>query len=262
MKDLLIVANWKENMDNEGAAAYIKKIKQLDMRGHEIVICPSHVSIITAYDCVQGSAIKVGAQDISLFQSGAYTGEVSASMLSRFCEYTIVGHSERRRYFSESDGVVNMKLRLALMNSIKPILCIGENQDEKKHNQTEHVLGMQLEKCLQEVTPEVANEITIAYEPIWAISGGDSGHEPATPESAEHVHQFIRHRLIEAPKAAFVLPPIEKFGNQIGGSIRLIYGGSVKPENAEGFFAKDSIDGGLVGNASLSVDSFYKIIDP
>jgi len=248
MKNPLIVANWKENLKNQEAANFITDLKTRDLGYKEVVICPTFISLITAFDCVSGSEIKLGTQNISMYQGGAYTGEVAASMISEFCDYVIIGHSERRRFFIEKNNTVNVKMRIALMNSLRPILCIGENLDERKSGQSEHRVAHQLQTCLSDITPEILSEVTIAYEPIWAISSGDSNHKSATAQEVQEMHDFIRKTLIK------------RHGQTIANQIRIIYGGSVKPHNSHELLNLQNVDGALVGNASLNVESFYKII--
>jgi triosephosphate isomerase (TIM) len=245
MRKKVIIANWKMNKTNEQAAHYIKELRHKLHAVHdkEIVVCPSFVSIITCFDCARGSNIQVGAQDIHHLKSGAYTGEVSAEMISEFCSHVIVGHSERRA-MGEKDEDVNRKVKAAIQEGLIPIVCIGETLEQRKAKKTMQVLRSQLEKALQGVSN--IDKLIIAYEPVWAISGGHASHEPATPDAAEKEHKHIRS-LIE------LLYP----GH--GAKIRIVYGGSVKAENAKGFLHKADIDGCLVGNASLDVDSFARI---
>lgn len=249
MRTPLIVANWKENKTNQEVADFVYALRLSVSGGREVVLCPSYVSLITAYDCAKGSAIKIGCQDISGFEAGAYTGEVSPIMIKGFCTYAIIGHSERRKNFHETDESVNLKVRNALKHGIQPIICVGEKLQERKEHRTEQVVRQQLTKALSGVTAEQLSSVAIAYEPVWAISGGDASHEPATPETAEKTHQFIRKTLEQL------------YNKQVADFIRIIYGGSVKPENMAGFMKEDDIDGALVGNASLPVESFLKIIN-
>jgi triosephosphate isomerase len=248
MRKALYAANWKENKTNEEAAEFVRALAALSYSEREIVICPSFVSIISAYDCARGSGIRIGAQDVSNFEAGAYTGEVSASMLAGICEYVIVGHSERRQHFYDNDKIVNDKVHLALKHGLKPIVCLGENLPQHKNHRTFAVVSSQLKHCLQNVPADKMPCIVIAYEPRWAISGGDKNHKPATPYDAELTHGFIRHRIAKL------------YGEGIAADIRIIYGGSVKPENIACFMEKDDVDGALVGTASLDIESFKAII--
>jgi len=250
MRTPFIAANWKENKTNLETAKFLgelkKKIKNCE---RDVVICPSFVSIITAYDCAKNSPIKIGAQDISVHRKGAYTGEVSVSMLKDFCLYAIIGHSERRKYFKERNEIVNRKVLLALKSGLMPILCIGEDLDQRQNKQTEELLQEQLDSGLEGVDSSVVRKVVVAYEPIWAISSGDPNHKPATPKDAEKAHKFIRNTLAKM------------YDPETAVEIRIIYGGSAKPENMKSFMDQQNIDGALVGNASLDVDSFSSIIN-
>jgi triosephosphate isomerase (TIM) len=249
MRKPLIVANWKENKTNQEAAEFILGLKKVPLAGRDVVVAPSFLSIITAFDCAKGSDLMIAAQDVSLFDIGAYTGEVSAQMLKGFCTYCIIGHSERRKSFGVTDHVVNEKVFRSLASGIKPIICIGERLKEREMHHTEEVLVGQLHKGLSKVSGDQMVHITIAYEPVWAISGGDAKHEPATPDTAQKTHLFIRKKLAEMYSPA------------IAERIRIIYGGSVKPDNAMAFMKQPDIDGALVGNASLELSSFIRIIN-
>ncbi len=252
MRRRLIIANWKENKTNEETAQFINSLREA-IPGEcaaDIVICPSFVSIITASDCARGSHIRVGAQDVSVHDNGAFTGEVSAWMLKDFCDFVIVGHSERRREFGETDDIVNRKARAVLANGMRPVICIGESMEERKSGRTEEVVLGQVSGCLGGIAGEDAAGVVVAYEPLWAISGGDSGHEPATPDDAQAVHAMIRRRLSEL------------FGGDIAGRMRIVYGGSIRPENFGGFLDKEDIDGVLVGSASLDSATFARLLEP
>ncbi len=252
MRKRLIVANWKENKTNDETAEFMMGLKEAmsGKAGAEVVICPSFVSIITASDCARGSGIRVGAQDLSVHDSGAFTGEVSAGMIRDFCNYAIVGHSERRRGFGETDSVINSKAKNAMKNNISPIICVGEGLEERNSGQAESFVLGQVSGCLEGIPKEDAARIVIAYEPVWAISCGDSCHEPATHDDAQNMHAIIRNRLSEL------------YGSELSSQIRIIYGGSVKPVNIRGFLEKEDIDGVLVGSASLDVGSFLSLLGP
>jgi len=249
MRIPFIAANWKENLMNEDVAEFVKKLRTVNFPDKEVLVCPSFVSIISAHDCARGSDIKIGAQDISNLEGGAYTGEVSAQMIAQFSDYVIIGHSERRGHFYDNNAIVNKKILLALKYRIKPILCIGETMAQHKNKRTNEIVLSQLKSCLKGVPELLMKEITIAYEPIWAISSGDKNHRPATPEDAEETQAFIRKRIK-------IL-----YNKQVAESTRIIYGGSVKPDNIKSFMKKDNIDGALVGAASLDFDSFVRIIN-
>ncbi len=250
MRTSFIVANWKENKSNHEAAEFIRRLKQImgDLKGAEVVICPAYVSIITAFDCTRDCNLKIGSQDVSVHEQGAYTGEVSALMLRDFCQYSIIGHSERRKHFQERNEIVNKKVQLAIKYGIRPILCIGEDAEQRKNGLTNELLFEQLQSCLENVGADMVREIVIAYEPVWAISHGDPNHRAATPDDAEKAHEFIRKTLARM------------YDSQTASMTRIIYGGSAKPENISSLLEKENIDGALVGTASLDPESFAEII--
>ncbi|HLG23645.1 MAG TPA: triose-phosphate isomerase [Candidatus Nanoarchaeia archaeon] len=246
----LIAANWKMNKNSEESSAFVKELKKLvgDSDNADILICPPFTSISAVSHEIKGSTIKLGAQNMYFEESGAFTGEVSASMLKDAgCEYVILGHSERREIFGEIDEFVNEKIIAALKHGLKPILCVGETWEERSSEQTEDILESQLLKCLREV--EEIEKVTIAYEPLWAISKGDPNKKSATKNDAEDSHRFIRE----------VIAGI--YGEESSKKVRILYGGSMKPENAKELLEMPNIDGGLVGNASLKPESFAKIIE-
>ena len=245
----LIAANWKMNKAIEESISFIKEFKKLiENKNAEIVICPSFASLQAVSKELKGSSIKLGAQNMHFENSGAYTGEISPLMLKGTgCEYVILGHSERREFFGEDDILINKKVIAALKNGLKPILCISESWEHRVRKKTEDVLEDQLIKCLQNVD-EIKN-VVIAYEPVWAISRGNPNQKPATKGEAEESHVFIRK----------VLDGI--FDEETAKNARIIYGGSMKPENAEELLSMPNIDGGLVGNASLNAKSFAEIVE-
>jgi triosephosphate isomerase (TIM) len=241
----LIVANWKENKTNEEVASFISAFRALvaGSKDRDIVLCPSYVSIITAFDCLKGSDMMVGSQDVSASMGGAFTGEVSASMLSDFCRYVIVGHSERRRMCGDRD--IGNKVHCATKAGMIAILCVGESKEERSKGMTKQVLTRQLDQGLG-AEPDLSR-IVVAYEPVWAISGGDKAHQSATPTIAQDVHEFILSHMSK------------RFGDKAK-SVRIIYGGSVKPENIHSFMEQKDVSGALVGNASLDPNSFARIV--
>ena len=246
----LIAANWKMNKNSHEAVSFIKELKNLagNFDKADVLICPPFTSIHAAHEEIKGSGIKLGAQNVYFEESGAFTGEVSASMLKdEGCEYVIIGHSERREIFGEIDEFINEKMKTALNQGLKPILCIGETWEERESNQTEDVLESQLLKCLVDI--DKIDNITIAYEPLWAISKGDPNKKSATKNDAEDSHRFIRE----------VLSGI--YDELSARNVRILYGGSMKPENAKELLEMPNIDGGLIGNASLKPESFAKIIE-
>ena len=245
MRKPLIAANWKMNKSIGEAISYIKKLRGLvkDIEDREIVICPAFTALSAVSAELTTSKIKLGAQNIYFEEKGAFTGEISPSMLKEVkCKYVILGHSERRKYFNETDEIVNKKIKLAIKNKLIPILCIGETLDQKKANKTEEVVKKQFEDSLKNIKDD---NLVIAYEPVWAIGTGKN----ATPEQAEEVHSLIR-QLIN-----------KKFGVEAEDKIRIIYGGSVKPGNIKELMSQDNIDGALVGGASLDAKEFFDIIN-
>ncbi len=211
----------------------------------EIVICPTALCLRDLAQRVEGSPVAIGAQDMHPEREGAFTGEISAPMLQSIgVSHVILGHSERRHYNHETDWDVNRKLRAALAQGMTPIVCIGEVQEEREEGRTNDVLLRQLKIGLEGVRPETAGPIVIAYEPIWAIGSGQS----ATPEVANETHAFIRGAVGE------------RLGASVADGMRILYGGSVKPETAAGLMAKPEIDGALVGGASLDPQSFAQIV--
>ena len=244
----LIAANWKMYKTPAQAAEFVKNFLPLvaDNDRDEIVLCPSATSLATVVAAVQGSGIAVGAQNMHYAEEGAYTGEISPLMLKAVgATHVIIGHSERRQYFGETDEMVNQKIHAAVKNSLTPILCIGEDLEQREAGKTEEVLLRQAEKALKGVVPETAESFIIAYEPIWAIGTGRT----ATPEMAGLAHFHIRSEVARL------------LGRKTADCIRILYGGSVKPDNASALLNQPEIDGALVGGASLDPQSFAKIVD-
>ena len=248
----MIVANWKMNKNLNDAVSASSKIKKLcaDEDYADVVLCPPFTSLHAVSKELHASKIKLGAQNMHFEDEGAFTGDVSPLMLKDAgCEYVILGHSERREFFFEDDDLINKKLLSALRHSITPILCIGERLEERQNNKTKEVLERQLTKCLRGVTPSQMKGVVIAYEPVWAISRGNPNQKAATANDATDAHAFIREVIKK------------KFGGKISSGTRLLYGGSMKPENAKELLSAKGIDGGLVGNASLNAESFAKIVE-
>ncbi|MFC9086482.1 triose-phosphate isomerase [Nocardiopsis dassonvillei] len=247
----LIAGNWKMNNNHLEAIALVQKLafalNDKDYDKAEVVVLPPFTDLRSVQTLVDGDKLKIvyGAQDISAHEKGAYTGEISGSMLAKLdCSYVLVGHSERREYHREDDALVNTKVKAAFANGIVPILCVGEGLEVRKAGQqVEHVLA-QLDGALKEVPAEQAERIVVAYEPVWAIGTG----EVATPEDAQEVCSAVRARLAEL------------YSPEVAGAVRVLYGGSVKGDNAPGIMAKDDVDGALVGGACLKADEFVKII--
>ncbi len=247
MRRPYVVGNWKMNTDSEEAREILNSLREKvkDIEGVDIGVCPPFPYLMVASELLKGTRIATGAQNMSWEDKGAFTGEVSALMLKDAgCEIVILGHSERRKIFGEGDSLINNKVKKALEKGLRPILCVGETLDERERGKTEEVIESQISGCLEGISRSKIEEITIAYEPVWAIGTGKT----ATPELAQSVHSFIR-RWIE-----------NKYDSSSAENIRILYGGSVKPDNAYSLIAMQDIDGALVGGASLSADSFYEII--
>jgi len=246
----LIAANWKMNKGLVESQKFADEIRAFAENSKnincEIVICPPFTSLDAIHRKIEGTQIKLGAQNVHYDSCGAYTGEISCSMLkSCGCEYVIIGHSERRLLFHETNELVNKKVLKALDEKLFPILCVGETLEEHQDHLTEAIIEEQLKTCLKHVSAEQMGRIVIAYEPVWAIGTGKN----ATPHQAESVHNFIRKK-------------IRKITNEENdSSIRIIYGGSVKPSNAKELFSSQSINGALVGGASLDEKSFIEIVN-
>jgi len=212
----------------------------------EIILCPTFLSLVSIVEKARGSNICIGAQNAHWEKEGAFTGEVSPFMLSQAgVDYVIIGHSERRNYFGEKDEGVNKKIKAALKYNVKPVMCLGETLKEREGNLTSKVIDRQLEKGLEGIEPEEASSLTLAYEPVWAIGTGRS----ASAEDADQVISFLREKL-----ALY-------YGYQTAQRIPLLYGGSVKPDNLGQFLEKKSIDGALIGGASLEEESFIKMVE-
>jgi triosephosphate isomerase len=247
MRRPIIGGNWKMNRGSPESARemlqelipLVKKVKQVD-----IVIAPPFTALQEA-SVVKVTNIKLGAQNMYFEEKGAYTGEISPIFLNALgIDYVILGHSERRNIFGESDDLINKKVKKALEMRVTPIVCIGEHLEERKAGKTEKIIENQMNGTFADINEEEMKKIVIAYEPIWAIGTG----ETATPEQAVEVHKFIRNLLKD------------KYDEEVAESVRIQYGGSVKPHNALELFQKKDIDGGLVGGASLEAESFAEII--
>ena len=247
MRVPLIAGNFKMFKTVAETVSYINELHSLakDVRNVDIVIAPPFTSISAAAEAARGSSIGVSAQDLHWEREGAFTGEVSAGMLREAgARFTIIGHSERRTLFGETDGTVNKKMRAALTAALVPIVCIGETLDQRDRNETMAVLDRQIKEGLDGVTGEQLSGMVLAYEPVWAIGTGRN----ATPAQAGEAHHHIRQRL----KQWFGLDASER--------CRVLYGGSVKPENIATLIAEPDVDGALVGGASLDPKSFFAIV--
>ena len=247
----LIAANWKMNKNIPEAVSAAKELKKLikNVKNAEVAICPPFTALEAVSRELKKSSMKLGAQNMHFEDYGAYTGDISPLMLKNAgCEYVILGHSERREFFNESDLLINKKVVAALRHSLKPILCIGETLGQRSSNKTREVIDKQLRNCLDRIDAKQMQKVVIAYEPVWAISRGNPNIKPATKEDAEEMHNFIRELLTDI------------FDFATAKSTRIIYGGSVKPENAKELLSMPSINGALVGNASLNAKDFAEIV--
>jgi triosephosphate isomerase len=245
-KPPFVAGNWKMNMTIQEAkllaAAVIKA--SLDLVDAEIVIIPPFTALRSVQKLVSESPVQLGAQTLFWEEKGAYTGEISAPMLKNVgCQYVVIGHSERRQYFGETDEAVNKKIASALKSKMNPIVCMGETLEEREAGKTMFRVESQIQAGLAGLTDEQFRQIIIAYEPIWAIGTGKT----ATPAQAEEVHAFIREKLAE------------RYGTEASSCAIMLYGGSVKPANSYPLFLEKNIDGFLVGGASLEADSFIQI---
>lgn len=247
MRKKVIAANWKMYKTPEQTAAFFAEFLPL-IDGHrrdEIVVCPPFVDLQIAVEAARGSHVAIGAQNVHWEKEGAFTGEISAPMLTAIhVTHVIIGHSERRQYFNETDDTVNRRLENALEHGLTPIVCVGELLEERDAGLTEDVLRRQCMRAFNGISARKAAKLIVAYEPVWAIGTGKT----ATPQMASDAHAVIRH---EAEKT---------FGQEFADNLRILYGGSCKPENAATLMAESEIDGALVGGASLKPESFAKIV--
>jgi triosephosphate isomerase len=243
----LIAANWKMYKTPDQTRTFFRDFLP-QVSGHtrdEIVVCPPYTDLAAAVEAAQGSNVAVGGQNVHWKDEGAFTGEISASMiLALNVTHVIVGHSERRQYFCETDDTVNFRLKAALEAGLTPICCVGEVLEEREAGLTDDVLRRQCVRAFHSVSAKKAAKLVIAYEPVWAIGTGKT----ATPELAAEAHAVIRREATEI------------FGEAFASKLRILYGGSVKPENASALMAQEEIDGALVGGASLDPKSFAAIV--
>jgi triosephosphate isomerase len=248
MRKPLIAGNWKMNKTESEAISLVRKLIQgvKSMTDVEVLICPPFTSISQLNKLLVSSPILLGAQNISEHKSGAFTGEISAEMAAEFCTHVILGHSERRALYGETDELINIKLKAALNAGMIPVLCVGEQLEERESGQAASVIAGQLQAGLKGVHLPDPNLMVIAYEPVWAIG---SGHSASADDTADLIGGVIRPTLCGL------------WGELISQKIRVLYGGSVNPGNARGFFTQSGIDGALVGGASLSADNFLGIIE-
>ena len=246
MRKKVIAGNWKMNMLPNEAISFINELApQTQSANCEIILCVPYTDLFYSLLTVQGTNIKIGAQNMHWEEAGAYTGEIAPQMLKCInVEYVIIGHSERRQYFNETDETVNKKIKSAISHGLKPILCVGESLNQRELNQTKEVISQQIEKALKNILPEEMENVIIAYEPIWAIGTG----KVATKEDANNTIKQIREKITLL------------YGSEMAQNTTVLYGGSVKPENAKELFSAPEIDGALVGGASLKLSEFGEII--
>ncbi|AKJ63830.1 triose-phosphate isomerase [Kiritimatiella glycovorans] len=247
MRKMIVAGNWKMNKTVAEAADLVDalKIDLAECQEVEVVVCPPFTALKPVSDRISETQIALGAQNMYWEREGAYTGEVSPAMLKEFyCRYVILGHSERRAYFGETDESVNRKLKAALENNLRPIMCVGETLEQRDADETADVVTRQVRQGLADVDPDDLRRVVIAYEPVWAIGTGRT----ASAEQAQEVHALIRTLLVE------------KSNDTVAQSVRIQYGGSVKPNNAAELFACEDIDGGLIGGAALDARSFTDIV--
>ena len=247
MRTPIIAGNWKMYKTQNEAFQLASALKQSlsDINSVKVVLCPPFTALASVKEAIQGSNILLGAQNMHWEEKGVYTGEISPKMLLTIgCKYVIIGHSERRNYFFETNESVNLKVKSALGFGLIPIICVGERLEEREANKTEQVVEDHVRGALKDLTADLVKKCVIAYEPVWAIGTGKT----ATPTQANEVHVFIRELLSSM------------FDKDCAEKVNILYGGSVKPENSKELLEMSDIDGALVGGASLDADSFEKIV--
>jgi triosephosphate isomerase (TIM) len=247
MRKKLITANWKMYKNPEQTREFFRDFLPL-VSGHErdeIAVCPPFIDLPAAVEAAKGSNVAIGGQDVYWEKEGAYTGEISPNMLLAVgCTHVIIGHSERRQYFGETDDTVNLKLKAALEAGLIPIVCVGEVLEEREAGITEDVLRRQCTRAFHKLSGKKAAKLVVAYEPVWAIGTGKT----ATPQLAAEAHSLIRGEVAKS------------LGDELASKLRILYGGSVKPDNAKALMSEEEIDGALVGGASLDPKSFAAIV--
>lgn len=247
MRQFIIAGNWKMNLSVDQSVALAKDIVEIskEIKKTSIVIAPTYLALSKVADVIKGSNVKLACQDIHWQDQGAFTGKVSIDMVKDLgVEYVIIGHSEQRQYFGETNETVNLKVKKTLSAGLTPIICIGETLDERNGGNLESVLSAQIKGAYQDISKEEALNTVIAYEPVWAIGTG----VVATDEQAQDTQAFVRSVLQDI------------YGEEVANALRIQYGGSMKPDNAAGLLGQKDIDGGLIGGAALKADSFFAII--
>lgn len=247
MRNPLVAGNWKLNKTAEQATLLIADLLPglQAVKKVECVICPPFTALMVASNMMRGSGVGLGAQDVFWEDSGAFTGEVSAPMLKELCDYVIIGHSERRAYFAETNETVNKKLHSSLKHGLIPIVCVGETLHENESGNTAEIVSTQIQAGLKNVEPQAVEKIVLAYEPVWAIGTGKA----ASAQGAQEVIGSIARATLG-----------KMFGDDLAGKVRILYGGSVNAQNAGDFFSMPDIDGALVGGASLKAADFIGIV--
>ena len=246
MRRYLIAGNWKMNLTRSEAVELAKGVAAVDAGANaDVLVCPSNVYLDAVSGSVSGSKVAVGGQDVYFETSGAFTGETSTSMLKDVgCSHVILGHSERRNVIGEDDDLINKKVHAALSTGLTPVLCVGELLEERETGKTAEVVEGQMNGSLKDVSADQMKKIVVAYEPVWAIGTGKT----ATPEQAQEVHADLRKMLAD------------RYNQDVADGVQILYGGSVKPDNAKELLGQADIDGALVGGASMKADSFAAII--
>ncbi|TGV04314.1 triose-phosphate isomerase [Flavivirga rizhaonensis] len=247
MRKQIVAGNWKMNNDLSQTESLINELKSKTKTSNaEVMVAPTFTNLYHAYGVLKNTNIEVIAQNMHFAENGAYTGEISASMLKSIgIETVILGHSERREYFNETDELLAKKVDAALAKGMRVIFCFGEELADRKSGNEEAVVGNQIKNALFHLDTASYQNIVLAYEPVWAIGTG----ETASPEQAQDMHAFIRKTLAD------------KYGNDVADEVSILYGGSVKPANAEEIFSKPDVDGGLIGGAALKADDFFDIVN-
>ena len=247
MRQQIVAGNWKMNNDLAQTQSLITDLKkQTKTSKAEVMIAPTFTNLYKAFESLRNTQIEVIAQNMHFAEKGAYTGEISASMLKSIGVNTIIlGHSERREYFNETDELLAKKVDTALKNDMRVVFCFGEVLEDRKSGNHENVVESQIKNALFHLKASAFNNIVLAYEPVWAIGTG----ETASPEQAQDMHAFIRKTLAS------------QYGHEVANGVSILYGGSVKPNNAQEIFSKPDVDGGLIGGASLNAEDFFAIVN-